>query len=207
MNHLTNLYKHKCEQLQEQINNMKRMLSEAQGTQDPTVIRFAKADAIGNYDVSPNTQADNIKPSEPGQPTFDHPIIIEVLQRILEEMQRNGATQAEIDIMMRYLRQLLTEYLAGGHGVPAPVPGESRGIDGVIEIIRDKLRQAYERARNKLEWHKKYKKAKNWNNDVNSAIDWFNRYGQTYIKPYGPLGWGIPGLPQYPVVPYVPFNQ
>jgi hypothetical protein len=28
MNHLTNLYKHKCEQLQEQINNMKRMLNE-----------------------------------------------------------------------------------------------------------------------------------------------------------------------------------
>jgi len=28
MNHLTNLYKHKCEQLQEQINNIKRMLNE-----------------------------------------------------------------------------------------------------------------------------------------------------------------------------------
>ena len=30
MNHLTNLYKHKCEQLQEQINNMKKMLNEMQ---------------------------------------------------------------------------------------------------------------------------------------------------------------------------------
>jgi hypothetical protein len=30
MNHLTNLYKHKCEQLQEQINNIKRMLNEAE---------------------------------------------------------------------------------------------------------------------------------------------------------------------------------
>jgi len=29
MNHLTNLYKHKCEQLQEQINNLKRMLNES----------------------------------------------------------------------------------------------------------------------------------------------------------------------------------
>jgi hypothetical protein len=29
MNHLTNLYKHKCEQLQEHINNLKRMLNEA----------------------------------------------------------------------------------------------------------------------------------------------------------------------------------
>jgi hypothetical protein len=28
MNHLTNLYKHKCEQLQEQINNLTRMLNE-----------------------------------------------------------------------------------------------------------------------------------------------------------------------------------
>jgi hypothetical protein len=28
MNHLTNLYKHKCEQLQEQINNIKKMLNE-----------------------------------------------------------------------------------------------------------------------------------------------------------------------------------
>jgi len=38
MNHLTNLYKHQCEQLEEQIYNMKKMLSEAQGTRDPTVI-------------------------------------------------------------------------------------------------------------------------------------------------------------------------
>ena len=30
MDHLTNLYKHKCEQLQEQINNIKRMLNEAE---------------------------------------------------------------------------------------------------------------------------------------------------------------------------------
>lgn len=29
MDHLTNLYKHKCEQLQEQINNIKKMLSES----------------------------------------------------------------------------------------------------------------------------------------------------------------------------------
>jgi hypothetical protein len=29
MNHLTNLYKHKCEQLQEQINNLTKMLSES----------------------------------------------------------------------------------------------------------------------------------------------------------------------------------
>ena len=29
MNHLTNHYKHKCEQLQEQINNIKKMLNEA----------------------------------------------------------------------------------------------------------------------------------------------------------------------------------
>lgn len=44
MDHLTNLYKHKCEQLEEQIYNMKKMLSEAQGTRDPTVIRRAKSD-------------------------------------------------------------------------------------------------------------------------------------------------------------------
>jgi hypothetical protein len=30
MNHLTNLYKHKCEQLQEQINNIKKQLNEVQ---------------------------------------------------------------------------------------------------------------------------------------------------------------------------------
>jgi hypothetical protein len=29
MDHLTNLYKHKCEQLQEQINNIKKMLNES----------------------------------------------------------------------------------------------------------------------------------------------------------------------------------
>jgi len=31
MNHLTNVYKHKCEQLQEQLNNLTKMLNEAQG--------------------------------------------------------------------------------------------------------------------------------------------------------------------------------
>jgi hypothetical protein len=34
MNHLTNLYKHKCEQLQEQINNIKKMLSEVNAPPD-----------------------------------------------------------------------------------------------------------------------------------------------------------------------------
>ena len=34
MNHLTNHYKHKCEQLQEQINNMKRMLNEVNAPPD-----------------------------------------------------------------------------------------------------------------------------------------------------------------------------
>lgn len=32
MNHLTNLYKHKCEQLQEHLNNLTRMLNEGTGT-------------------------------------------------------------------------------------------------------------------------------------------------------------------------------
>ena len=35
MNHLTNLYKHKCEQLQEQINNLTRMLNEADASANP----------------------------------------------------------------------------------------------------------------------------------------------------------------------------
>ena len=38
MNHLTNVYKHKCEQLQEQIKNITKMLNEAEGTADPTVL-------------------------------------------------------------------------------------------------------------------------------------------------------------------------
>ena len=41
MNHLTNLYKHKCEQLQEQIYRLTRMLNEAEGAVDPTVIQRA----------------------------------------------------------------------------------------------------------------------------------------------------------------------
>jgi hypothetical protein len=35
MDHLTNFYKHKCEQLQEQINNMKRMLNESDANPAP----------------------------------------------------------------------------------------------------------------------------------------------------------------------------
>ena len=50
MNHLTNLYKHKCEQLQEQLNHLTRMLNEV----------TAPAPATPNTPAPPWTWADNI---------------------------------------------------------------------------------------------------------------------------------------------------
>lgn len=76
MNHLTNLYKHKCEQLEEQIYNMKKMLSEAQGTRDPTVIRKPKKDwdiehvQPANAPLNPTQGQPNtpVKPQTPRSP-------------------------------------------------------------------------------------------------------------------------------------------
>jgi hypothetical protein len=69
MNHLTNLYKHKCEQLEEQIYNMKKMLSEAQGTRDPTVIyKPRKSENIENVQSTtpPSNPYWETPPSPPG---------------------------------------------------------------------------------------------------------------------------------------------
>ena len=76
MNHLTNLYKHQCEQLEEQIYNMKKMLSEAQGTRDPTVIRKPKKDwdiehvQPANAPLNPTQGQPNtpVKPQTPRSP-------------------------------------------------------------------------------------------------------------------------------------------
>jgi len=55
MNHLTNLYKHKCEQLQEQINNLKRMLNESVPTNPPGFLQpYIGPD--GQHYVSPSPQ-------------------------------------------------------------------------------------------------------------------------------------------------------
>jgi len=54
MDHLTNLYKHKCEQLQEHINNLTRMLNEAD------------ANSVPPYPVAPWIIFD--PPNDPGYP-------------------------------------------------------------------------------------------------------------------------------------------
>jgi hypothetical protein len=71
MNHLTNLYKHKCEQLQEQINNMKRMLNEVNSAgmvdipspfQSPIPLNNPTGIDPGMFDPSIRPQRPQIKP-------------------------------------------------------------------------------------------------------------------------------------------------
>ena len=73
MDHLTNVYKHKCEQLQEQLNNLQRMLNEAP---PPGVIRrIPDADGGGNggrpIRPIPNGPGPNSRPYGQNNPTID----------------------------------------------------------------------------------------------------------------------------------------
>jgi hypothetical protein len=67
MNHLTNLYKHKCEQLQEQLNNLTRMLNEAAPPpwwKGSPRIRGIPDFNLPNYpDGSPRVYGRNISPT------------------------------------------------------------------------------------------------------------------------------------------------
>jgi hypothetical protein len=68
MNHLTNLYKHKCEQLQEHINNLTRMLNEVD----------AKGEMVQDIPVGyPGSEQHGppapIKPTSPSSPTVPPP--------------------------------------------------------------------------------------------------------------------------------------
>jgi len=68
MNHLTNLYKHKCEQLQEQINNLKKMLNESDmAPQNPPGYAPPFQTPSGQYQ-SPSPQS----PIFPGIPAKPH---------------------------------------------------------------------------------------------------------------------------------------
>jgi len=62
MNHLTNLYKHKCEQLQEQINNLTKMLNEANAPTPLPQIDSGdqKQDSAMQMTSTQTTQASNI---------------------------------------------------------------------------------------------------------------------------------------------------
>tara|TARA_R110000868_G_scaffold75368_1_gene217505 strand:- start:550 stop:933 length:384 start_codon:yes stop_codon:yes gene_type:complete len=76
MNHLTNLYKHKCEQLEEQIYNMKKILTEAQGTRDPTVIRKPKSnDYMDRFNKYPSTP---VTPQQPLPDYINNPALIPI---------------------------------------------------------------------------------------------------------------------------------
>ena len=71
MNHLTNLYKHKCEQLQEQINNLKRMLNEAEDRTPPTQGNPAPENAPG---YAPPIQTDDGRWYSPVPPVYTPPV-------------------------------------------------------------------------------------------------------------------------------------
>ena len=67
MNHLTNLYKHKCEQLQERLNNLTKMLNEGTGTPwwrgRPRIHGIPDFDLPNYPDGSPRVYGRNISPT------------------------------------------------------------------------------------------------------------------------------------------------
>lgn len=65
MTYLTTIYKHKCEQLQEQINNIKKLLNEAEATL-PTIGIPSLTNELG---YAPPTNTPSQSPTKPTQPT------------------------------------------------------------------------------------------------------------------------------------------
>ena len=205
MNHLINLYKYKCEQLQEQINNMKRMLNEMNaehngppGTRPPTVLRFEVTPT--GYDIPDNMRAPDMNNEHP---LFNDPRIQQILDKQRQEMENLGASDAEIEAMMRYLRQLIAEYLSGAHGQASDQYDRPGSRQSIISNIRGKLIQNYQRIRDGSVWYRTYIKQYNRRAILNQGITNLNNIGRKYITPYGPQGWGIPGYPAFPTIPYI----
>ena len=74
MDQLTNLYKHKCEQLQEQLNNLTRMLNEVNSVL-PTLGTPSLANELGYAPpVTPPSQAPP-KPTKPSTPPPKPPVL------------------------------------------------------------------------------------------------------------------------------------
>jgi hypothetical protein len=205
MNHLTNLYKHKCEQLQEQINHLNKLLLEVNaehsgtgGTPPPTVIRFGVTP--DGYDIPDDMRAPDMNNEHP---LFNEKEIQEILDRQRREMEDMGASDAEIEEMMRYLRQLIIEYLTGGHGQASDQYDRPGSRQSIISNIRGKLIKNYQRIRDGSQWYHDYGKRYDRRVRVNGVITDLNDFGRRYITPYGPHGWGVPYYPPFPTIPYV----
>lgn len=119
MNHLTNVYKHKCEQLQEQINNMKKMLNEMQ--LPPGVIG-----------------TDQHGPPSPGTPIF--PVPLPLPGNPFDDGVRNpkpGATPEQMmDAYILQLRQAMYQELINSGMTPAQAREAMREINRIIDDLR-----------------------------------------------------------------------
>ena len=128
MNHLTNLYKHKCEQLQEQINNMKRMLNEVEQPPPhipPQVHHFGPTDSPDNIiqpgkdGILPNPLE---KPRPPGNPDYTEQELFDIIEWMLQQLNRGCdpgnpcVTAEEIAAIREALRRIAREIANGVHG-------------------------------------------------------------------------------------------
>ena len=117
MNHLTNLYKHKCEQLQEQINNMKKMLNEMQlppgvigtdqhGPPSPgTPIFPVPAPLIGNpFD----DRIRNPKPGANPEQLMDA-FILQLRNAMYHELRNHGMTHEQAIEAMRDINRIIDD--------------------------------------------------------------------------------------------------
>jgi hypothetical protein len=127
MNHLTNLYKHKCEQLQEQINNMKRMLSEAavptptQVTPTQVTPSVVPPSGIDPRMFDPRLIPSYEKPRQPEKPYEQE--LFDIIEWMLQQLNLNCdpgnpcATDEEIAAMREKLRRIANELARGFYGL------------------------------------------------------------------------------------------
>lgn len=186
MNHLTNLYKNKCQQLQEQINHLNKLLLEVNETEyngtgntpPPTVIRFDDT-------RSPKDNPDNFKTRahdenedwEEGRDYFTDWINEEA-----EYMRRAGATPEQIANIVKLLRQ---QYLLLKSGSQGSMPSGE---------IRMRMREYYSKILNQQQFWKDFIENKDQRKTINNGIDRINKY----IRPTGT----IPVIPNINPLPW-----
>jgi hypothetical protein len=149
MNHLTNLYKHKCEQLQEQINNIKKMLSEAAvptPTQPQTYTKTNNQMSNDSFVNSVPTNNISLKktPGDIPTPTTEEEEFedyVRWVERMLKQWEKenpypvweDNMTQAEFEALIQMWLNALWQYqieieheykwrIRDGFGNPRPFP-------------------------------------------------------------------------------------
>jgi hypothetical protein len=181
MDYLTQYYKNRSIQLQEQIYNLNKLLLEVNsdehngtgGTQPPTVIYF-------DVTRSPKDNPDNFRTNANDENTDDgRDYFTDWINQQIEYMRQFGATPEDIARLVRLLRQQYLLYRSGSQGSISDAEINRRIAEYFMKILKEQ------------QFYKDYFQNQKFRKKVNDGIDGINRY----IPPNYP---GIPNIDPLP---------